>query len=143
MMDENALFTLLGKIHVLRMAAGLGSSPLQQKWVYFSASTQKVTFIYTPSGVMAGYFIWASVNRDTWRQLKSTGVWPVYRHEWDEGTLSLILDVLILPEWRGSLIPQLLKLRRDHQVMIWQRDEQPLRRHTSVSLVPAGASDVT
>ncbi|NIF20355.1 hypothetical protein [Candidatus Pantoea multigeneris] len=128
-MDETALHARIGKIHLMRMVAGLDSSLIVQKWAYFSASADKVSFLQTPQGATVGYVLWASVNRDTWRQLKNTGRLPVYRHEWSEGKLSLILDVVVIPEWRGSLNLQLLRLRRDHAAIYGLHRDRLFRYH--------------
>ncbi|MDC4556349.1 hypothetical protein OHV93_17050 [Acinetobacter baumannii] len=128
MNESETLYTNLGKIQLLRSYSGLDTTVLNSKYNYFSIAADKYFFINTSSGVLAGYITWASINRDTYMQLKTTGNFPRYYHEWIEGNITLILDVVIIPEWRKSLIKELLIFFKKHDKIVFIRQDTKVKR---------------
>lgn len=118
LLEENELYRTLGRIGYLRVQAGLSTSERENRDHYFSALAGKVTFLTSPFNTVVGYICWASIDRDSYRQLRDRRLWPRYFHEWTEGAVTLVTDTLILPEWRGSLTAQLLALRKRHRATV-------------------------
>ncbi|WP_414440172.1 hypothetical protein [Burkholderia sp. 22PA0106] len=129
MVSESSAYLALGKIYFLRTMAGLSTDPTLAKQLLFSVRTDKLHFIESDAGVPLGYIAWASINRDTLRQLRATAAMPYYLHEWMEGSLSLVIDILVLPEWRASATRLLLRARRGHRSVVTHRPRFGTRRY--------------
>ena len=65
--------------------------------ILFSAMNGSYRLIHDPWERPAGYVCWADVNIETLCRLGRTGLLPSHHYEWDEGDITLLLDVTICP----------------------------------------------
>lgn len=40
-----------------------------------------------------GYIAWANINKESFVRLQKTGIMPTFPYEWDEGRLTLVVDM--------------------------------------------------
>ena len=80
------------KICEHKMMFGGVSDQLLQFYLH-SAMRGKWQRVTDEIGISIGFIVWADVNIETIKRLARTNVYPIYPHEWDEGDITLILDV--------------------------------------------------
>ena len=91
--------------------------------IKYSVVNGKYHIFYDQVGIPRGYVIWADVNRETWRRFVRTGQPPIYSYEWDEGSISIILD-LFIPGGISSLgFPTVNKVRKQFRALSYCRNE--------------------
>ena len=81
--------------------------------ILFSAMNGSCRFFLDPWERPAGYVCWAEVNIETLCRLGRTGRLPAHHYEWDEGDITLLLDVTICPGHFRSGLAQLDTFMRE------------------------------
>jgi hypothetical protein len=127
---ETQAYIDLGKILFLRTLAGFDTRPALAKQLLFSVKTGKIRFLESDAGALVGYVAWASISREALLQLRASGRMPNYLHEWMEGSLSLVIDLMLLPEWQANAPRLLLAARKGHRTIVTQREGFGTRRYT-------------
>jgi len=71
-----------------------------------------------------GYIAWASVNIETLQRLNRTGIFPQYFYEWDEGDITLILDILLILQQKEITMKTLISdfVRQKNKIAYVKRD---------------------
>ena len=125
----NAAYADLGRLHMLRALAGLETSIEQGTRLMHSVYSGNYRFLYGSANEHEGYIIWAAIDRHSYLSLKRGGPMPRYRHEWNEGSLVLVLDVVLVARARGRFLTQLLALTRQWRDIVLVRHDRPVRRY--------------
>lgn len=131
MIDVDASFAVLGKLHVLRATLELSTSSEQGRNLMFAVRCGNYKLLYDDKQNLIGYVIWAAINRDGWRMLQRQQP-PKYLSEWSEGIVMLPLDIVVLYEWRAALQTLLRPVCRQlPQLAVWRKGRQPRLYRTS------------
>jgi hemolysin-activating ACP:hemolysin acyltransferase len=64
------------------------------RWVDFSTGYGFYHIFKNAAGTVVGYMIWAQFNEEAVRRASASGQLPIYGHEWDEGIVNFVLDVV-------------------------------------------------
>ncbi|MBE0370456.1 hypothetical protein [Pseudoalteromonas aurantia] len=57
--------------------------------------------------ILMGYVIWANVIEETWQRYVEQDITPIYRHEWQEGEIGMVLGAAINPVYKLNLLENL------------------------------------
>lgn len=74
-----------------------------------------------------GYIAWAMIDRASLGRLLKYGRYPAYQHEWKEGGVCLILDVLVASRGRCEAISSLREFVRGQRAVVYARDGETPR----------------
>lgn len=64
------------------------------RWVDFSTGYGFHHIFRNAAGTVVGYMIWAQYNEEAVRRAWKSRQMPAYGHEWDEGIVNFVLDVV-------------------------------------------------
>ena len=84
------------------------------QWIKHSVISDQYKIFMNNVGQPVGYVIWANVIRESLLSIKRVGRYPMWLYEWQEGNITLILDILFMTDAvsiKNTLIP-LLKSKR-------------------------------
>jgi len=59
-----------------------------------------VYFILSPYGHPIGYIVWANASKESVVRYKNKDQLPSCSYEFNEGYFCLLIDILVLPQWR-------------------------------------------
>lgn len=82
-----------------------------------------MTYFFNNSGELTGYIAWACVIKETVYRLFINDELPIYYHEWNEGRITLIIDVCFKDDFPSKL-RVLLKFTRDNKLLSYKRSQQ-------------------
>ncbi len=100
---------ILHSICQVRINLGLVSSATLLSWIIISIKKNCYHLFKNDCDEVVGYVLWAKIDNDSLRQLKNRRVYPLYEHEWSDGNIYLILDVVFSNK---NTIENSLALRR-------------------------------
>jgi hemolysin-activating ACP:hemolysin acyltransferase len=83
-------------ICTLRGQASEGISNYLQHALKISVTEGNFEIFYS-EGKPIGYWAWANTVRESVSRLKRTGRYPFFAYEWNEGRITLIIDVCFIP----------------------------------------------
>lgn len=121
---------VIGKLFTLRVQAGLDISTRQGSNIIFSARAGNFKLLLSEHKVSVGYIIWANIDRHTYFKFRESRTMPKYEYEWNEGSMSLIVDFVVHPIWRGRLNRQIHMWTREVPQIIFAREGRPVKRIT-------------
>lgn len=108
----------------LRSASSLNTTAEQLRWIKSSVQAKHYLIFKNQLELPVGYALWAKVNKETLARLSRTGLYPQFYYEWDEGHITLLLDIFM----SNGLTPlnrrQLLWLRRRHKILAYVRNKK-------------------
>lgn len=84
------------------------------RWLKHSAASDACEIFLDQWQRPIGYVCWAGVDLESLCRLARTGVWPCLPHEWQEGSLALLLDLAICPGSFNAARGQLRAFLRRH-----------------------------
>lgn len=105
----------------LRSSSSLDTSAEQLRWIKSSVEAKHYFVFKNNLGFPVGYALWAKVNKETLARLARTGVYPQFYYEWNEGHITLLLDVFLSDALTLINRKQLLWLRRHHKILTYLR----------------------
>lgn len=80
-----------------------------------AAKDQRIKVFFSSTKTPIGYIAWAHLNKEALIMMSKTIKMPPYPHEWNEGKLMVVFDVVFAPQWekiaKGKLIRFLNKQR--------------------------------
>ena len=104
----------LGKFCLLRAERGLASSAEDIRCLSNSIQYGHYSLLRNSDNDIIAYVTWAKINKEAYLAMKQQQVAPKYDYEWDEGPLTLVLDVLVRKGWENFSSPFFLKEARKH-----------------------------
>lgn len=63
-------------------------------WIDFSITSGCFHLIRDSFDKLSGYIIWARISKESLRTMIRQKAWPKYAHEWNEGNIIVILDIV-------------------------------------------------
>lgn len=124
MLKQEELLQKLGQACVIRAEKGLDTSPNQLRVISNSIKSEYFKIWRNKDGAAIGYIAWAKINRESYCILQSKNQLPKYDYEWDEGQLTLVIDIVISTGWSGYLLKLLLEERRKHQAICYRKRKE-------------------
>jgi len=118
---SNKLSTQFGVVCELRSKTALSTSAELLRWLNFSTRTHCYQLFYDSLNKPIGYIIWANVCRETITRLARTGQMPRYPYEWNEGYITLVLDLVFIDGWHCWNRKTLLGFLRTHKSIAYYR----------------------
>ncbi|RYY74165.1 MAG: hypothetical protein EOO52_14980 [Gammaproteobacteria bacterium] len=129
MISAEELNLRLGKFCILRAERGLSSSPEDLRCLSNSIQYGHYSFLENCDGEIIAYVTWAKVNKEAYLAAKQKLSVPKYEYEWDEGPITLILDVLVKKGWENFLPKFLLAEARKQKFLCYlDKDKNSLKR---------------
>ena len=119
MISAEELNLQLGKFCILRAERGLTSSPEDIRCLSNSIKYGYYSFLTNSDDEIIAYVTWAKVNRESYVAIKQRSSLPKYDYEWDEGTITLVLDILVKKGWESFLQKFLLVEARKQKLMCY------------------------
>ena len=106
-----------------RMESGLGLSADQLHRTFSSVESGNIKLLEstTEIGRYIGYIAYGYFDAPTLRLLSRTGQLPKNRHEWNEGRIMFVHDVVIQARWRDEGIRQLRHFVSDTRALAHKR----------------------
>lgn len=92
----------------IRLMSGLDTSCRRTLELLNASRTAGIEILRAPSGSHIGYISTAKMDRWTLRALARKGEMPGSGHEWTEGNIRVIHDVVFVPGW-NAVCAQLLR----------------------------------
>jgi hemolysin-activating ACP:hemolysin acyltransferase len=111
----------------LRAGAGLSLTPGEFLNIRNAGVANTLRLFCDALSRPIGYVSWANVSGATIRRLSRSGRWPFYLHEWREGGICLITDVMLVRQHRSEAIRHLRTFSRMNRVVVVVRVGKPLR----------------
>ena len=71
-----------------------------------------------------GYVLWADINIESLQQLRKTRIFPAYSYEWDEGDITLILDILLLLNRNKTIFQVVRSFARDRKKVAYVKNSK-------------------
>ncbi|WDE05703.1 toxin-activating lysine-acyltransferase [Thalassomonas viridans] len=125
MMSNEQQDSILAEVMRFRAGLNLPASPDTFRLIDYSISqgTCHVLHDKTTNLVMA-YVIWANVIEETWHRYLEHDVKPIYQHEWQEGDIGMILDVVVNPVYKLNMLEKLPEFLYDSR-FVYKRKSRP------------------
>lgn len=121
-------YELLNDSLVLRLQAGVMTTPGDLFMITEAASTKRMTILKAAGGEKIGYVIWGMVNKYTVLNIINNGMMPRYFYELSEGNICLILSAFSFPGRSQEFSRELKAFIRKHRALVY------LKKHRAVFL---------
>ena len=108
----------------LRSSTQFNTSAELLRWIKNSALSNNVHLFKNTLGVPSGYILWANVNKETLAKIKRSSAFPLHFYEWNEGYITLVLDILITDGWTAFNRSQLMSFLRKRKILAYVRDKK-------------------
>lgn len=122
-------YELLNDALVLRLQAGVMTSPSDLFLITEAANTKRVVILKAAGGEKIGYVIWGMVNKYTALNIINSGMMPRYFYELSEGNICLILSAFSSPNRPHEFSRELKAFIKEHRALVY------LKKHKAVFLV--------
>lgn len=114
----------LQEIMDVRLALGLTTSPAQLGAILHSVKAGTARIMYDHNDMARGYLLWANVNKESALLLARKGRLPAYGYEWQEGSLTLILAVVVIPGALPAKYGQLRRFLRQQRAVLYRTGQR-------------------
>ena len=108
----------------LRSQTQLTTSAQQLRWIKSSSIANMVYIVKNSLGKPTGYIIWACISKETLARINRTGIFPQNYYEWNEGYITLILDILLLDGLNPYNRRQLLWFLKGRKIIAYCRNKK-------------------
>lgn len=89
-----------------------------------SVSYHKYEIIRDINDRPIGYILWADINIESLQRLRKTRLFPAYCYEWDEGDITLILDILLLSNRNKTILQVVRHFTRDRKKVAYVKNSK-------------------
>lgn len=115
---------LLVQVLELRAKLGYATPPDTFTLLQRSAQANAIHFFRNGFGRPIGYVAWANVSPESLRLIRRQGRLPAYGYEWDEGRLTLLVDVAIRNDDAPHLRAHLREALRGKRCLAFHRRDR-------------------
>ncbi|TDF39689.1 hypothetical protein EYS14_09290 [Alteromonadaceae bacterium M269] len=119
--DNQSLAGVTYQCMDVRLKTNLLTYPQQYKALVYSINSDCYKFLYSPVGKVCGYIIWANLNRESVFRFERQSIGPTYPYEWIEGDILLVLDIVVEPQFRLDVLPELRRFIRCNKHKLFKR----------------------
>ena len=87
------------------------------RWLINSVYSNTYRILRDESNHPIGYIIWASICKDSFLKISHFGGYPKYSFEWQEGNITLILEIVINDSDKSSAFKQLRQFIKSKKIL--------------------------
>lgn len=134
MLTQNKKILEFTEIFTLRCESKLATTHRELANLILSIDTNSYQIFRSNDGTPIGYIAWANVSLDMLWQMNMHYTFPLFFHEWKDGNIRYIHDVLISPSHIKKCLFQLRSSVKDIEHIAYMRGNKMRYRNYGVHM---------